>query len=188
MFVFRIMLVTYPVSPSFARLMHKGLRNARYMPAKFIVSCWIAIVPQSFMEESITKAGCMYTVRICILKRERERERRTGMRQQHPQSNPVRLLNQLSILLQNLDIFQLRHQPLNLIRIIQTKHFLLNKLHARYPRYQLGARKNGKDRVECHGLIACNASFAACMRKSLAILVDCYKHSAGNAGFVGDIT
>lgn len=108
------------------------------------------------------------------------------MRKQHPQRNPTRLLNQFPIF-QNLDISQLRRQALDLICIIQTKHFLLNELHARYPRCQLGARENGKHRVESHGLVACDASLAAGVCESLAILVDGHKHCAGNAAVVRDV-
>ena len=105
------------------------------------------------------------------------------MRKQHPQRNLLLLGHKRPIILQHLDLLQLRTKLVDLLVIIEAQLALLNSLQASNGGEDLGARRNPEDRVQGHVLFGVEASLPGSAGDDLiAILVDGDKDQACDSG------
>jgi hypothetical protein len=88
---------------------------------------------------------------------------------EHPERNLALLRCQRPILLQDLDVFQVRELRLDQIPVVHLHQPLFHELHAGNGRNQLRTRCNPEDGVCSHGLGAVESAFTSRVREQFAI-------------------
>jgi hypothetical protein len=102
------------------------------------------------------------------------------MRHEHPKRYLALLRRQRPILLQDLDILQVREFRLDKIPIVQRQQPLFHELHTGNSRNQLGTRCDPENRVRSHGLGAVESAFTSRVREQFAILAHYDDTDAGD--------
>jgi hypothetical protein len=104
----------------------------------------------------------------------------TSVCHEHPERNLALLQRQRPILLQDLDILQVREILLDKIPIVQLQQPLFHKLHTGNSRNQLGTRCDPEDGVRSHGLGAVESAFTRRVREQFAIFAHYDNTDAGD--------